>query len=38
MGLNCRKARLIRDCKGFPEDPEEAVESPSLDEEGGQHI
>lgn len=35
VGLNCRKARLIRDCKGFPEEPEEAVKSPSLEEEGG---
>lgn len=35
VGLNCRKTRLIRDCKGFPEELEEAVKSPSLEEEGG---
>lgn len=35
VGSNCRKARLIRDCKGFPEEPEEAVKSPSLEEEVG---
>lgn len=34
VSLNCRKTRLIRDCKGFPEEPEEAVKSP-LEEEGG---
>lgn len=34
MGLNCRKVRLIKDWKRFPEEPEEAVKSPSLEEEG----
>lgn len=38
VGLNGRKTRPIRACKGFPEEPEEAVKSPSLEEEGGLHI
>lgn len=30
--LNCRKARIIKDCSRFPEQPGEAVKSLSLEE------
>lgn len=30
VGINCRKPRIIKDWNRFPEEPEEAVKSPSL--------
>jgi len=38
VGLKCRKARLIKDWKRFPEEIEEALKSLSLEEEGRQCI
>lgn len=37
-GLNCRNARIIKDCSRFPEQPGEAVKSLSLKEKDRYHI
>lgn len=37
VGLNCRKARIIKDCSTFPEQPGEAVKSLSLEEKDRHH-